>query len=100
MDIQEKIIRDREEKEAQAAAKEAQAAKHPSIATSSATNKGKIPMEGIPEASIDQQVKTLIHTAKQFKHKLTRMTSTLDTQEIETSQPVADTQVTTFADKA
>ena len=87
------MIRDIEEKEAQAA-------KDPSIATSSTTYKGKIPMEGIPEASIDQWVKTLIHTVEQLKQKMTRMTSALDTQEIETSQPVVDTQVTTVADKA
>ena len=40
LDIQESMIRDREEKEAQAPANEAQAAKDRSIATSSATDKG------------------------------------------------------------
>ena len=50
LDIQENMIRDKEEKEAQAIAKEAKAAKDPSIATSSATDKGKSTMEDIPHA--------------------------------------------------
>ena len=41
LDIQEKMVKDRE-------AKEAQVAKNTSIATSSATDKGKGPMEEIP----------------------------------------------------
>ena len=54
LDIQEKIIRDREEKEAQATTKEDQEAKDSSIATSLATDKGKSPLEDIPQASVDQ----------------------------------------------
>ena len=57
---EEKIIRHREEKEAQVT-------KDPSIATSSDIDKGKSPMEDIPQASIDQQVKSLIHTSEQIK---------------------------------
>ena len=48
-------------------------------------------MEGIPQASVDQQVKALIHTLEKIKQNLTRMTSALDTQEIGTSQTVEDT---------
>ena len=48
LDIQEKLIKDREEKKAQAAAKEALAAKNASIETNSGTGKGKAPMEEIP----------------------------------------------------
>ena len=100
LDIQEKMIRDREEKEAQEIAKEAKAAKDPSIATSSATDKGKIPMGDIPHAYFDQQVKALIHTSEKIKQKMTRMNSALDTQEIGTSQTVEDTQVTAVANKS
>ena len=53
LDIQE-LSKETEEKEAQAATKEAQASKEPSIATSSAIDKGKSPMEDIPHESIDQ----------------------------------------------
>ena len=42
------MIRDIEEKEAQAVGEEAQAAKDPSTTTSSAIDKGKSPMEDIP----------------------------------------------------
>ena len=98
--IQEKMIRDREEKEAQIVGKEAKAAKDPSIATSSATDKGKIPMGDIPHAYVDQRGKALIHTLEKIKQNLTRMTSALDTQEIGTSQTIEDTQVTVVADKS
>ena len=47
LDIQEKMIRCREEKKAQAVEKEAQAAKDPSTPKSSVTDKGKSPMEDI-----------------------------------------------------
>ena len=43
--IQEKVIKDREEKEAQSTAKEALPAKTASIETSSDIGKGKYPME-------------------------------------------------------
>ena len=81
-------------------AKEAHATKNTSIATSSATDKGKSPMEEIPRASIDQQVKSYLHTLKHIKQKLSRMNSALDTQKITTSQPVEATQVTTIVEKA
>ena len=57
-------------------------------------------MEYIPQESVDQQVKALIHTLEKIKQNLTRMTSALDTHEIATFQLVEDTQVTTVADKA
>ena len=53
LDIQEKVIKDKEEKEAQAAVKEALAAKNASIETSSDTGKGKSPMEEIPHTSVE-----------------------------------------------
>ena len=73
LDIQEKMMKDKE-------AKESQAAKDTSIATSSATYKGKSPMEEIPQASVYLQVKSYLHTSEQIKQKISRMTSTLDTQ--------------------
>ena len=94
------MIRDREEEEAQATSKEAQVAKDPSTATISATYKGKNPMEDIPQESVNQQLKSYLHTLEQIKQKLTKITSVLDTQEIVTSKPVKDTQVTTIVDKA
>ena len=57
LDIQEKVIKDREEKEALAA-------KNVPMASSSATYKGKGPMEEIPQAFVDQQVKAYLHTSK------------------------------------
>ena len=47
IDIQEKVIKYREEKEALAA-------KNVPMETDSATDKGKGPMEEIPQASVDQ----------------------------------------------
>ena len=93
LDIQENMVKDRE-------AKEAQAAKNTSIATISATNKGKSPIKEIPQASVDQQVKSYLHTSEQIKQKLSRITLALDTQEITTSQPAEATQVTTVVEKA
>ena len=91
LDIQEKVIKDRESKEAQAAAKEALATKNTSMETCSDTGKGEGPMEEIPQTSIEQQVKAYLHTSEQIKQKLSRMTSALDTQEIATSQPAEAT---------
>ena len=54
LDIQEKVIRDKEGREAQAEGKEALAAKNASIETSSETGKGKAPMEEIPHTSVEQ----------------------------------------------
>ena len=54
LDIQEKVMKDKEEKETQATTKEDLAAKNAPIETSSASAKGKGPMEEIPQASVDQ----------------------------------------------
>ena len=51
MDIQEKVMKDREEKEAQAATKQDLAAKNAPMETSSASDKGKGLMEEIPQTS-------------------------------------------------
>ena len=99
LDIQEKIIRDMEGSEAQAAAKESMEAKNASIETSSYTGKGKTPMEEIPRTSVEQQVKAYLHTLEQIKQTLSKMTSTLDTQEVTTSQPAEDAQVTSVVEK-
>ena len=63
LDILEKVMKDREENEAQAIAKEALAAKNTSMVTNSYTNKGKGPMEETPQASVEQQVKDYLHTS-------------------------------------
>ena len=86
LDILEKKRKDKEEKEAQAT-------KHSSVTPSSAIHKGKVPMEDVPQASVAQQGKALIHTSQQFKQKLTNMNSMLDTQEVATTQVVTDKQV-------
>ena len=88
LDIQEKIRKDREEKEARAI-------KDSSVVSASNRDKGKGPMEGLPQETVSQQVKALIHTFQQFKQKLTKMTSMLDTQEIATNHPFDNVQITT-----
>ena len=72
---------------------EAQETKEYSVTTSSAMDKGKGAMEDVPQEYVVQQVKTLIHTSQQFKQKLTKMNSMLDTQEIAIAQVVANKQV-------
>ena len=84
LDIQEKMVKDRE-------AKEAHAAKNISITTSSAADKGKSPIEEIPQASVDEQDKYYLQASQQIKQNLSRMTSTLDNQEIITTQPAEAT---------
>ena len=83
LDILEKMRKDKEEKESQAT-------KDSAVTPSSAIDKGKVPMGDVPQASVAQQVKALIHTSQKFKQKLTKMTSVLDTQEVATTQVVAD----------
>ena len=61
--IQEKVIKDREEREAKATSKEALASTNVSIGTSSNTGKGKAPMEYFPKTSVEQQVKAYLHTS-------------------------------------
>ena len=51
-------------------------------------------MEDVPQASVAQQVKTLIHTSQQYKQQLTKMASMLDTKEVETTYPADNAQVT------
>ena len=80
--------------------KEAIAAKNIPMETDSATGKGKGPMEEIPQAFVDQQVKGYLHTSEQIKQKLSMMALALDTQEIITSQPAETTQVSTIVEKA
>ena len=85
LDILERMEKDREEREARAATKEALASKNTSVGTSSDLDKGKAPMGEIPHTSLEQQVKDYLQTSKQIKWKLSRMTSALDTQEVTTS---------------
>ena len=98
LDIQEKVIKDREEREAKASAKEDLASTNASIGTSLDTGKGKSPMEEIPQTFVEQQVKAYLHTLEQIKQRLRKMTSTLDTQEVATSQPTEASQVTTVGE--
>ena len=85
-DIQEKMRKHKEEKEAQAT-------KDSLVKNSSAMDKGKGLMEDVPKASVAQQVKTLRHIDQQFKQNINKMTSVLDTQELATTQAVVDKQV-------
>ena len=62
LDILEKMRKYKEEKEAQAA-------KDSLVTPSSAMDKGKGPMEEIPQVPVAQQVKSLIHTAQHLKKK-------------------------------
>ena len=90
LDILEKMRKGQEEKEAQAA-------KDPSLTTSSAMDKGKGPMENVPQEYVAQHVKTLIHTSQQYKQQLTKMASVLHTQEVKTTQLADNAQVTDTA---
>ena len=80
-------------------AKEALASTNASTEPSSDTGKGKAPMEEVPQMSMEQQVKAYLHTSDQIKQRLSKMTSALDTQEVTTSQPAEDAQVTTVVEK-
>ena len=86
LDILERMEKDREEREAQAATKEALASKTASVGTSSDLDKGKSPMGEIPQISVEQQVKDYLQTSEKIKQKLNMMNSALDTQEVVTSQ--------------
>ena len=57
LDILEKMTRDREEREARAATKEALASKTAFVETNSSLDKGKAPMGEIPQTSVEQQIK-------------------------------------------
>ena len=96
LDILERMTRDKEEREARAATKEALVSKTASVGTSSNLDKGKYPMGEIPQTSVEQQVKDYLQTYEQIKQKLNRMTSALDTQEVATSQSPKIAQVTTL----
>ena len=54
-------------------------------------------MEDVPQASVAQQVKTLIHTSQQYKQQLTKMAYVLDIEEVGTTQPVDNAEVTATA---
>ena len=78
LDIQENLRKDREEKDALAI-------KDSSVACTSNWDKGKGLMESIPQETMAQKFKSLMHTSQQFKQKLKKMTSMLDTEEIATN---------------
>ena len=98
LDIQEKVIKDRESRETKAAAKEALEYTNASTEPSSDIGKGKAPMEEVPQKSMEQQVKAYLHTSKQIKQRLSKITSALDSQEVTTSQPIEDSHVTTVVE--
>ena len=85
LDIQEKVIKDREGREAKSSAKKALASTNASMETNLDIGKGKSPMEEVPQTSMEQQVKAYLHTSEQIKQRLSKMTSALDTQEVTTS---------------
>ena len=64
LDIQEKVVRDREGREAKSAAKKALASTNASIEPSSDTGKGKSPMEEVPQTSLEKQFKAYLYTSK------------------------------------
>ena len=63
----EKMRKDEEEE------KEAQTDKYSLVTQISAMDKGKGPMEDVQQASISQQVKSLIHTSQHFKQNMKKM---------------------------
>ena len=64
LDILERMTKDREEREAQAATKEALVSKTTSVETSSGLDKGKSPMGEIPQTYVEQQVKDYLQTSE------------------------------------
>ena len=74
----EKVRKDIEEKEGEAM-------KNSSVATFSDEDKGKGLMEDLPEVPVREQVKALILTSTQLKHKLAMMTPVLNTQAVTTN---------------
>ena len=77
----EKVRKEREQKDPQAT-------KNQSVPTHLDGDKGKGLMEDLPELTIVQQLKTLIHTSIQRRQKMEMMTSLLDTQETTAAQNV------------
>ena len=88
MDLLEKVRKGREEQEAQET-------KVLLVVTDTEGNKGKDPMQDLPEVTISQQLKVLMHTSQQSKQKLTQITSALDNQATAIAKPIPDIQVTT-----
>ena len=97
-DILERMTKEKEEREAQVATKDALASKTAYVGTSSDLDKGKGPMIEIPQTSMEQLVKDYLYTLEQIKKKLNRMNSALDTQEVATSQSAEIAQVTTMVE--
>ena len=64
LDILERMEKDREEREAQAATKEDLASKTVSMGTSSDLDKGKDPMGENPKISVEQEVRDYLHTSE------------------------------------
>ena len=79
LEILERMTKDKEEREARVAAKEALASKTASVGTSSYLDKGKSPIWEIRQTFVEQQVKDCLQTSEQIKKKLSIMTSALDT---------------------
>ena len=98
LDILERIAKDREEKEARATTKEVLRSKTPSVGTSSDLDKGKAPMGENPQVSMEQEVRDYLQTSEQIKQRLNKLTSALNTQEVATSHPIEDAQMTVVND--
>ena len=86
IDVLEKVRKDREEKEDEAT-------KNLSMATFPNGNKGKGLMEDLPEVPVREQVKALMLTSTQSKHKLEMMTSVLNTQAVTATVNIIDIPV-------
>ena len=63
LDLLEKIIKDREEKESQVT-------KVPSVVTYPNDNKGKFPMQYLSQVTATEQLKSMMHTSQHSKQKL------------------------------
>ena len=99
LEILERKVKYREERESRDATKYILESKTTYVGTSLDLDKGKAPMGEIPQIYVEQQVKYYLQTSEQIKKKLNMMTSTLDTQEVATSQITAISQITTVVEK-
>ena len=88
LDLLEEVRKDREEKESQAT-------KALSVVTDTKGNNGKYCMSDLPKVTFPQQLKILMHTSQQSKHKLAQITYVLDNQEVATVKPISDIKSTT-----
>ena len=58
-------------------------------------DKGNAPIQYLPQVTVSQQLKVLMHTSQQSKHKLAQINFVLDNQAAATVKLIPDIQVTT-----